>query len=222
MMMRRLVHILMCAVAVWSFSSCEKEESFNYGDFRYDMVTYAGENGKSSVFTFQSYEDSPLVTLTANNLTKSGLKVGQRLFLNYIVDEDVNETTKVVDVKGFSKVTTDSIVFVPQEVLDTLTRDKMKVVSAWRTGEYLNIRCRLEYTEKPRRLFLATNGEIDTEGVINAYQIQNLMGAKTYYWLETYLSYYIGTAWNNENCKVLRYNAPDWSYTEGRFFDFKK
>lgn len=218
----KFLHIVMFALVVLSFLSCDKDEPFEYGYFRYDMVTYAGEKGKCSMFTFQSYEDSPLVTLTANNMSRPNMKVGQRLLLNYVVENDIDEASKTIEVKGISKVTTDTIVFVPQEVLDTLKRDEIKVMSVWRTGEYLNIRCQVEYTDKPRQLYLATNGAVDADGVLNTYQIQNLMGAKRFYWLETYLSYYIGPVWRLENVNGLRYNVTDLSYPEGRFFDFKK
>ena len=80
--MKGLKYILVYLLVVIILPSCkEEEEPFNYGDFYYDMVTYVGDNSGKSVFTFQSYNDSPLITLTASNVSKPGMVKGQRLLL---------------------------------------------------------------------------------------------------------------------------------------------
>lgn len=221
--MRLYKYILVCLVTTLVVSSCgDDNEGFEFGDFNYDLVTYSGENGSNSVFTFQSYNDSPLITLTAGNLSNPELKEGQRLLLNYIVDEDLGNNNQLVTVKGYSKITTDTILVLPQETIDTLKQDEVKMRSVWRTGNYLNVRCQVKYTEKPRRLFLATNGSIDDTGMVQTYQIQDLMGAQTYYWLETYFSYYIAPVWEDNECKGLRYNVEDVTYPDVKYYDFMK
>lgn len=220
--MKGVKYILMCWLFMAVLSSCNDDEPYSYGDFSYDMVTYAGENGGNSVFTFQSYNDSPLITLTAANLSRPGLKVGQRLLLNYIVNEDLGGNSKNVEVKGFLKVNTDTVTILPQETIDTLKCNEVKIKSVWRTGNYLNVRCLLEYTEKPRRLFLASTGLPDESGMIQSYQIQDLMGAQTFYWFETYLSYYIEPVWESGAGTGLRYNVVDLTYPDVKYYDFLK
>lgn len=214
--------VVMCVLCVAAMTSCNEEEAFEYGDFCYDMVTYEGDNGERSVFSYQAYDDSPLVTLTASNMNRPGMVKGQRLLLNYIVENDLGDNTKVVEVKGFSKVTTDTIEILPQAELDGFKSDEVKVKSVWRTGNYINVRCMLEYTEKPRRLFLATSGIPGEDGIVPMYQIQDLMGAQTFYWLETYLSYYIAPVWEKEDVAGVRYNAVDLSWPEAKYYDFMK
>ena len=48
------------------------------------------------------------------------------------------------------------------------------------------------------------------------------MGAQTFYWLETYLSYYIAPVWENEEVAGVRYNAVDLSWPEAKYYDFMK
>lgn len=221
--MRIFKYILMCVMATVLVASCDDDsEGFKYGDFNYDMVTYSGEYDSQSVFTFQSYDDSPLITLTASNLSNPEMKVGQRLLLNYIVDKDFGDNHKAITVNGYSKITTDTILILPQEVIDTLKRDKVKLRSVWRTGNYLNVRCDVQYTEKARRLFLASTGEPDESGLVQAYQIQDLMDAPTYYWFGTYFSYYIAPVWENVECKAFRFNIEDLTYPDVKYYDFLK
>lgn len=218
-MMDRLKYILLCLAAVVTFTSCsDDEEPYRYGDFMYELVTYMGAENDRAVFTYQSYNDSPLITLTASNIKSVGANIGQRMFLNFEVDEKLSHTNQIVTVKGVSKVNTDTIVVAKSHSHDTLKMEPLKIESVWRTGDYLNVRCQIQYTEKARKMYLFTNGEIDADGTLNCYQIQDLMGAQTYYWIETYFSYYIKPAVESQDCKVLRYNVND-EFTKS--FDFK-
>lgn len=215
-------YILMSIVAITIVACGDDGEGFDYGDFKYDMVTYSGEENENPIFTFQSYEDSPLIRLIASNIDKPELKVGQRLLLNYVEMSDMGHNTKLVTVNGMSKVNTDTIMIVKQATLDTLKRDAVKLKSVWRTGNYLNVRCLVQYTEKPRIMCLATTGNSDGNGMIEAYQIQDLMGAPTYYWFETYFSYYIAPVWEKNECKGLVYNVEDETYPDVKCYEFFK
>lgn len=221
-MMTKLKYILIYALSAVVFLSCKEDENINYGDFLYDIVTYEGKNGTTPVFTFQSYDDSPLIKLNASNLENPNLKKGQRLLLNYIVEEELGHNEKLVRVNGYSKVHTDTIEILPEEKLEALACHEIKIASVWRTGNYLNVRCMLEYTQKPRQLFLATTGDVNTRGIVQTYQIQDLMGAQTYYWFETYMSYYIAPVWDNPECKGIKYNVVDLSYPEVKYYEFLK
>ncbi len=218
-----LNRILAMIMLIATLVSCGDDEAgYVYGDFSYNMVTYAGESGENSVFTFQSYNDSPLITLVADNVSNPELNVGQRLLMNYIVEEGEGTEHQRVTVKGLSKVNTDTIRVVAAEALDTLKMDEMKLKSVWRTGNYLNIRCQLQYTEKARRMFLATTGETGADGMVKCYQIQDLMGATPYYWIETYFSYYIAPVWEQPDCTAIRYYLNDVTYPEVKYYDFLK
>jgi hypothetical protein len=48
------------------------------------------------------------------------------------------------------------------------------------------------------------------------------MGAPTYYWLETYFSYYIAPVWEKNECKGLVYNVEDETYHDVKYYDFLK
>lgn len=220
--MNRLKYILIGVFTVLSMMACEDEKEVYYGDFLYDMVTYSGEYDGYSVFTFQSYGDSPLITLYASNVSRPIMPVGQRLLLNYEVVQDMGNNTQVVQVNGLSKVNTDTVLVVKQDVIDTQKMEAVKLKSVWRTGNYLNVRMQLQYTEQPRLMCLATSGELDENSMVNCYQIQDLNGAETYYWLETYFSYYIEPVWSVANSNGIRYYANDLSYPDVKYYDFLK
>lgn len=212
-------YVMMSMAMLLAFTSCgDDEDYFRYGDFMYDMVTYMGVEDGCAVFTYQAYNDSPLITLVANNYGESTLKKGQRLLLNYEVAEDFGNNHKVVQVKGVSRVNTDTIQVVKASRLETLKMDEMRIKSVWRTGNYLNVRCEVQYTDRPRYLYLATTGEMDADGVVNCYQIQDLKDGVPYYWLETYISYYIEPAMAVDGCKMLKYNVNNET---AKWYEFK-
>ena len=213
-------YILMSVMAMGLLAACsEDDDAYSYGDFLYELVTYEGSEEGKAVFTYQSYNDSPLVTLTASNVKSVDAPKGQRMLLNYVIEQSLAANDQVVTVKGLAKVNTDTIAVVESSKLDTTKMDPVKVASVWRTGNYLNVRCKVLYTETPRMMALATTGEVGEDGALQCYQLQDLMGAQPYYWTETYFSYYIEPAISNADCKTLIYNVND---EKGAMkFDFK-
>lgn len=219
-MTKKILHIILCTCVSLIFSSCNDDESIIYGDFFYEMVTYSGTNGNNAIFTFQSYEDSPIITLTADNLGKQSFPTGQRLLLNYVINEDLGNNALNVTVNGMSKVNTDTLLFMTSSRIDTLAKDALKIESVWRTGNYLNLRVQLQYTEGARIMGLVSDGEINENGLISCYQIQDLKGQTPYYWFETYFSYYIDPGIENPNCQGFRYHVNDLSYPDVKYYDF--
>lgn len=221
-MMKMWKYILMSVLALGILSSCsDDEDNFAYGDFLYELVTYMGSQDGRAMFTYQSYNDSPLITLTASNVKEVNAPVGQRMLLNYEVDESLSESNHFITVKGLSKVNTDTIVFVSFDKLETLKKEPVKIASVWRSGNYLNVRCSLQYSEEARVMGLATTGDIDADGVLKCYQIQDTKGAQLYYWTETYFSYYIAPATNLNDCKTLRYYVNDELRPNVKWYDFE-
>lgn len=213
---------MMCMCMTSVLVSCDDDEPYVYGDFFYDMVTYTGTEGNNAVFTYQSYNDSPLITLTASNIGEQSFPKGQRLMLNYVVDEDRGNNALLVTVKGMAKVNTDTITIVKSSTVDSLAKEPVKIESVWRTGNYLNVRLQVKYTEEARVMALVSDGSLDENGVINCYQIQDLLGATSYYWLETYFSYYIEPVLGKPECEGVRYYVNDLSYPDVKYYEFLK
>ena len=157
----------MSVMAMGLLASCsEDDDAYSYGDFLYELVTYEGSEEGKAVFTYQSYNDSPLVTLTASNVKSVDAPKGQRMLLNYVIEQSLAANDQVVTVKGLAKVNTDTIAVVESSKLDTTKMDPVKVASVWRTGNYLNVRCKVLYTETPRMMGLATTGEVGEDGAL--------------------------------------------------------
>jgi hypothetical protein len=227
-MLRRLSHSFMVSVAAvavaLTFASCSSDSDNPYfGDFSYDMVTYlgAGDNG-GSVFSFQSLDDSPLITLNAPATTLNGINAGQRLLLNYVVNDSVSSTLKTVSVNGYAKAITDSLRIASHQRLLTLAMDSIQLKSIWRSGNYINLNCFVKYTGEVRVVSLVVDESTRNNSVVDCYFVHDMKGATTYFWRRCYCSFYIGSLWKSSSCRTLRVHLNDLSYPSIKYYDFNK
>lgn len=217
-MARLLLGLFIIVVA----SACSDDKGYDYGDFHYDMVTYLGTDNGAPKFEFQAYDDSPFITLISSKTGTLDMKKGQRILLNYIIDKEESETMKMVTVRGYSKVITDTMRIAATSKLLPAKMDNIKLASIWRTGAYINIRCQVQYSEKPRQLMLIADLGTLNSSMVETYLIHDLFDATAYYWTPCYLSYYAGPAWNLLTCKTLRVNLNDLVYPSVKYYDFSK
>lgn len=79
--------------------------------------------------------------------------------------------------------------------LDTYSRHPIRLLSAWRTGEFINLHGQVEYTGKSRFLYMLVDRDTRMNDTVDAYLIHDLLGTpqdSVYYWREFYLSVNIG------------------------------
>ena len=213
---------LLLAVALTSCSD-DNEGMDVYADFRYDLVTYTGQDGTGATFEYLGQNDSAVVTLHSTLERQNDLKVGRRVLLNYKVEDKPSASHWLVTVNGYSAgVASDSLRYNTQP-LETYQMHPIRLKSLWRTGNYINLRCELEYTGKQRMLYLMMDKDTHHADTVHCYLVHDLMGAtSTYFWRSCYGSFYVGKVWQLESCKVLRVHVNDETYPDKQYYDFSK
>lgn len=224
-MKKLLSHILLPAVialVVSAMTSCGDDEYYEYGNSSFDMVTYAGNGTAGDSYINYPVNDIAPVTLidAATNASSTGLKSGTRLLLNYAVNSRNSDGSLNITAKSYTKAITDTLRYVPG--ITPIPMDSVSLNSIWRTGRYINIYCRVKYTETARVMALVADYRTIRNDTVHCYLMHNMMDATTYFWRRCYASYDISSVWNLQSCKTVRIHIDDVNYPERRYYDFTK
>lgn len=210
--------IIFCCLLFFTLLSCDRSHDgnldSNFETQLVDIVTYTGlDQDNHATFRLDGRDDDPAVMLYTKVDAPSKVKVNERILLTYDVNHrapdgsywDINAT-------GFSRIINDSI-RVNAKPLDTYSMRPIKLNSAWRTGEFINIYGQAEYTGKSRLLYMMIDKETKYNDTVQAYLVHDLLGTPAdsiFYWRDFYLSVNIGALKSpSAPCRVLRLNIYD-------------
>lgn len=210
------------ALVAPAMTSCGDDEYYEYGNSSFDMVTYAGNGTAGDSYINYPVNDIAPVTLidAATNASSTGLKSGTRLLLNYAVNSRNSDGSLNITAKGYTKAITDTLRYVPGTT--PVPMDSVSLNSIWRTGRYINIYCRVKYTETARVMALVADYRTIRNDTVHCYLMHNMMDATAYFWRRCYASYDISSVWNLQSCKTVRIHIDDVNYPERRYYDFTK
>lgn len=213
--------ILFAAVLI-ALASCDKQEDLDraYTDFRYDIVTYLGQNATGAVFEYLGHGDSVAVKLQSKVSLDTTVKMNQRVMLRYDFADNVASTSRDINVFGCSAIISDSLRRAQQP--DSLPAQPVKLRSLWRTGEFINLHCQVEYTEKSRTFMLVADETTLDHDTVCCYLVHDLRGYQGTFWRDCYASFNVGALWRKPSFKCMRIIVNDLTYPDTWFYDFKK
>lgn len=221
-LLSRILLPAVIALVVSAMTSCGDDEYYEYGNSSFDMVTYAGNGTAGDSYINYPVNDIAPVTLidAATNASSAGLKSGTRLLLNYVVNSRNSDGSLNITAKSYTKAITDTLRYVPGTT--PIPMDSVSLNSIWRTGRYINIYCRVKYTETARVMALVADYRTIRNDTVHCYLMHNMMDATVYFWRRCYASYDISSVWNLQSCKTVRIHIDDVNYPERRYYDFTK
>lgn len=221
--MTRLLYMTLVLAALLTMFSCDKQEDIDraYTDYRYDIVTYLGKNGQGAVFEYLGRDDSTAVRLQSTVDVGKDVKAQQRVMLRYNFVDATPADSRAIDVYGCSAIYTDSL---RQSSVspDSLPRHEVKLRSLWRTGEFINLHCQVEYTNKARTLMLAADANTIESDTVHCYLVHDLRGERGTFWRDCYASFNVGALWKRDYFKCLRIHLNDVTYPHIEYYDFNK
>ncbi|MBR4829345.1 MAG: hypothetical protein IKZ92_06050 [Muribaculaceae bacterium] len=217
----RYLPILMIA-ALLAMVSCDGEKDIDraYTDYRYDIVTYLGENGTGAVFEYLGHGDSAAVRLQSR-VSVDEVKTNQRVLLRYDFADERTGDGRDINVYGCNAIISDSL-RQSQTSPDSLSRHQVKLRSLWRTGGFINLHCQVEYTNHARSFMLVADAKTLASDTVDCYLVHDLRGENGTFWRDCYASFYVGVLWNKDSFKCLRLHLNDVTYPLTEYYDFIK
>ena len=222
MMNKILRHLpaLLIALLV-AFTACDKQEDIDraYTDYRYDIVTYLGQNSTGALFEYLGRGDSASVKYQSR-VSVSEVKANERVLLRYDFTDKVTGPQRDIMVYGCSRIINDSL---RQSMSpDSLPRHEVRLRSLWRTGEFINLHCLVEYTGKARSLMLVADGQTLEDDTVHCYLTHDLRGEAGTFWRDCYASFNVGALWKRSTVRCLRVHLNDVTFPETEYYDFSK
>lgn len=178
------------------------------------IATFEGNTPEGARFSYTPQGDEPAVGLQAQaTLDTVNIHTGERVLLTYLPHKD----TGLISVINVARVNNGKVQMKDAETLQGWDADPLFVEALWRTGQYLNLRCKLLWAPEPRRY----NLEVDSNAIDNdipdvyiAHAIPDSTNRTTAYMASNYASFDISTLWDNPRVRGIKVhvnnsNLPD-------------
>ena len=220
--MKRLLHLTIL-LALIALIACDKQEDVDraYTDYRYDIVTYLGQNDRGALFEYLGHGDSAAVKLQSHVNVKD-VKPWQRVLLRYdFADQAAGAGSRDIDVFGCNAIFSDSL-RQSMAAPDSLPCHEVKLRSLWRTGEFINLHCQVEYTNKARTLMLVADEKTLLDDTVHCYLVHDLRGERASFWRDCYASFNVGALWKRTYLQCLRIHLNDVTFPGTPYYDFNK
>ena len=219
----RYLTIVMLVAALTAFTACDKQEDIDrsFTDYRYDIVTYLGQNKHGALFEYLGHGDSASIKLQSAIDISEEVKIWQRVLLRYDFANTQTSSPRNINVYGCNSIISDSLRYTMASP-DSLIRHQVKLRSLWRTGDFINLHCQVEYTAKSRTFMLVADGTTLDNDTVHCYLTHDLRGETGTFWRDCYASFNVGILWKRDTFKCLRLHLNDVTYPEIVYYDFNK
>lgn len=221
--MKRLRYLpILLFTVLLALAACDKQEDIDrsYTDFRYDIVTYLGQNDRGAVFEYLGHGDSAAIRLQSS-VTVNEVKTHQRVLLRYDFVDKTPSDSRDIDVFGCSAIISDSL-RQSQAAPDSFPHHQVKLRSLWRTGEFINLHCQVEYTNKARTFMLVADAQTLADDTVHCYLVHDLRGERATFWRDCYASFNVGALWRKDTFRCLRVHINDVTFPDTEYYDFNK
>ena len=220
----KLHHLAISLIAaLLTLSSCDKDEDIDraYTDYRYDIVTFLEQNATGAVFEYLGHGDSASVRLQSRVGLSDEVKANQRVLLRYDFADNATSDHRNINVYSCSGIVSDSLRQTGASP-DSLPMHEVKLRSLWRTGEFINLHCQVEYINTARTFMLVADGQTLSNDTVNCYLVHDLRGERGTFWRDCYASFNVGALWKKPTFKVMRIFLNDKTYPNTEYYDFIK
>ena len=173
------------------------------------------------MFEYLGRDDSSSIRLQSRVDVGNDVKTNHRVLLRYNFVDPVPAANRDIEVYGCSAIFSDSLRQSPVSP-DSLPRHQMKLRSLWRTGEFINLHCQVEYTNKARTLMLVADEKTLLDDTVHCYLVHDLRGERASFWRDCYASFNVGALWKRPYLQCLRIHLNDVTFPGTPYYDFNK
>ena len=226
--MRQLFAI--ATIAFLAITACDRSHDGkldeSYETQLLDIVTYTGVDGDNhATFRLDQHDDEAPINLFSTVNAPQKVAKDERILLSYSIKHKASDNSYWdINATSYTRIFSDSI-RVNINPIDSDSRRPIRLTSAWRTGEFINLYGQVEHTGKKRFLYMLIDRDTRNNDTVQAYLIHDLLDTpqdSIFYWRDFYLSVNVGVLKSNHYpCKVLRLNLNDANNPSVTHHDFK-
>ena len=222
--------IIICCFLLLALSACDRshdgklDEAFETQVV--DIVTYTGlDDDNHAIFRLDGRDDDPAITLHTSVGAPNKVKENERILLTYSINHKASDNSYWnINAIGFSRIINDSL-RVNVNPIDTYQMRPVRLTSAWRTGEFINLHAQAEVTNKNRLIYMMIDRDTKYNDTVQAYLVHDLLNtpsASIFYWRDVYMSVNVAALrLPQAPCHVLRLNINDDNHSTTTHYDFK-
>lgn len=197
---RHSLRLVLLTVLILMAMSCDRNHDGNldstYETQLTDIVTYTGQDADDhATFRLEGRDDEPGVDLFTTVARPDKVALNSRVLLYYSIAHKASDGKSWnINARALTRIMSDSL-RVNNQPLGNYSMRPIKLISAWRTGEFINLHGQVEYTGKNRHLYMLIDHDTRNKPTADAYLIHDLLGTpedSVYYWRDFYLSVNVG------------------------------
>ncbi len=163
----------------------------------YDVVELAANGDSGSQFTLY-HGDTP-IALTSTSRISDKVEVGQSLLIAYIPESGEAYTPGPINLRGAYAITNSQLVVEDASEIAGWDGDPVYLMSIWRAGAKINVRCKLPVSESTRRLALVADEATMGAAVPQLYLAHDLPDDTPTFDGQYYISFDISELAENPN-----------------------
>ena len=227
--MNRTSAILAILIAIVTAVACDRSHDGkldpSYESQLVDLVTYTGvDDDNHATFRLEGIDDEPHVDLFTTVAAPQRVAKNSRVLLYYAINHKATDNSYWnIDARSLVRIISDSI-RVNRNPIDTYSMSPIKLKSAWRTGEYINLYGQVEHTGKNRLIYMMIDGETRGNDTVQAYLVHDLLNTPAdsiFYWRDFYISVNVGVLKSpSDPCRTIRLHMNNIAAPHSTYQDF--
>lgn len=204
-----ILYVITIAIYAIVMSGCTKlDDSIKPYPYYADIVSCDVQPDSTLHFEQILANDQGSITLVPDPSMSYKVAQGKRVLLQFYQLDSIDATTKRIEVIQLSPILSDTVRPLPIDSIDKMKNDILKISTAWRTGDYLNLNLQIEYNNISHRLGFFYDPVQQNPDTLDVYLRHDNNGDAMGYWIQTYTSYYI-PQFNTYRAMRIHANMPD-------------
>lgn len=204
-----ILYVITIAIYAIVMTGCTKlDDSIKPYPYYADIVSCDVQPDSTLHFEQILANDQGSITLVPDPSMSYKVAQGKRVLLQFYQLDSIDATTKRIEVIQLSPILSDTVRPLPIDSIDKMKNDILKISTAWRTGDYLNLNLQIEYNNISHRLGFFYDPEQQNPDTLDVYLRHDNNGDAMGYWIQTYTSYYI-PQFNTYRAMRIHANMPD-------------
>lgn len=207
------------AVMAMMAVSCSDDKPTSGTPVLQDIAEFCSQN--PSAASFAIYRDNaPDVLLTAPgaHIDENRIKPGESLLITYIPQSGEANRSGDITLRSYYAINNGGMTIGKIADFPHWDRDQVFLISIWRAGDKIDLRCRLPYDTSPRRFMMLLDEATADNEIPDLYVVHELKEPVESFDRNYYAAFDIGELWSQPSCRgvtvhVANSNLPQRSFT---------